>query len=282
MKFRIFIIASLFPLFAPGQTKDPQVITWMRWDDPPIFILQGPYQGQGLLDITEKIITKKLPQYSHDSLVSTVQRVLVEAEKGTHACNAGWLDTPEWHKLFYFSKPVFVIPSNGILLKKSKLEEIQSLEPYSLQKFLNKKQIWKLGVGRLYGVGIDEVLVKNQYQKNPKIITISTSLKVHQMLQSDRIQYTLGYPFEAVYYNEYLNAKDRVVHLPLTDNKPIVDVVVACPRNEWGKSVIDQVNKVLKNNPEILDEIRKGVDRWLTSEDQKRLEKPRKEMRENY
>jgi uncharacterized protein (TIGR02285 family) len=280
MKSILVVLAFQLPLapFSQAQSKDPHTITWMRWDDPPIFVLSGPFQGQGLLDVTEKIITKKLPQYSHTPLESTVHRVLIEAEKKTYACNAGWLDTPEWHKLFYFSKPVFVIPSNGILIKESKLKEIHSLQPYSLQKFLDDKPDWKLGVGRLYGEGIDDVLVKNKYQKNNKIITISTSLKVHQMLQSDRIQYTLGYPFEAVYYNELLKAKDHVVHLPLTDNKPIVNVVVACPQNEWGKEIIAQVDKVLKN-PDILDEISKGVDRWLSAEDRKRLEKARKEMR---
>lgn len=280
--FIVFLFTSLLAIKGLAQTKSDTEITWMRWDDPPIFVLSGPFIRTGVLDITQNVVTRRLPKYQHTSLESTVHRVLIEAEKKTHACNAGWLDTPEWHKLFYFSKPVFVIPTNGILLKQSKLNQVRQLEPFSLQKFLDKKPNWKLGVGRLYGEGIDPVLEKNHYKKNNKIVTISTSLKVHQMLHSDRIDYTLGYPFEAVYYNELLKSTDKVVYMPVTDNSNFVNVVVACPRDEWGKEVVNQVNAALQQHPEALEEIRKGVDRWLSPEDRKLLEGPRKEMLTKY
>jgi uncharacterized protein (TIGR02285 family) len=278
----LLVFILLLAVTSHAQLKGDNAITWMRWDDPPIFVLSGPFIGTGVLDVTQNIVMQKLPKFQHTSLESTIPRILVEAEKKTHACNAGWLDTPEWHKLFYFSKPVFVIPTNGVLIKKSKLQEIQKLRPYSLQKFLDDKPKWKLGVGRLYGEGIDAVLEKNNYKKNEKIIAISTSLKVHQMLQSDRIDYTLGYPFEAVYYNELLKAKDKVVYVQLNDNANFVNVVIACPRDSWGKDIIDQVNAVLLQHPESLDDITKGVDRWLSPEDRASLEKPRKEMRAKY
>ncbi|UYL07395.1 TIGR02285 family protein [Bdellovibrio sp. SKB1291214] len=280
-----FLVIALFQILTTqvgAQAKDANTITWMRWDDPPIFVMSGPFQGTGVLDITQKLVTEKLSKFQHVSIESTVHRVLIEAEKKTHACNAGWLDTPEWHKLFYFSKPVFVIPANGILMKQSKLKEVQQLEPYSLQKFLDKKAHWKLGVGRLYGEGIDPVLEKNHYKKNNKIITISTSLKVHQMLHSDRIDYTLGYPFEAVYYNELLKSKDKVIYLPLTDNNNFVNVVVACPRDDWGKNIVAEVNTLIQQSPELLTSIRHGVDRWLSEEDRQRLEGPRKAMLKKY
>ncbi|MDG0816694.1 TIGR02285 family protein [Bdellovibrio svalbardensis] len=275
--FLVFLCSLHFSGMASAQVKESSQITWIRWDDPPIFIFAGPYRGQGLLDVVEVQVQKYMPQYEHKKIEGTVLRVLKEAENQSPICNAGWLDTPEWRKLFYFSKPVFVIPTNGVLIKESHLKEIVGLQPYALQKFLDKKPEWKLGVGRLYGEGIDPILFKNDYQKNPKFVPIATSLRVHQMLQNDRIQYTLGYPFEAVYYNELLKNKDKVVYVPLTDNSSFVEVVVACPKNEWGKKVIADVNKVLEK-PMVLAEIEKGVDRWLSKEDQRRLIQPRLEM----
>ncbi|WII71631.1 TIGR02285 family protein [Bdellovibrio sp. 22V] len=267
-----------------SSNKNPKELVWIRWDDPPIFIFEGPFKNQGLLDVVENEITKKLPQYQHKRLDATVPRVLKEAELKSPICNAGWLDTPEWAKLFYFSKPVFLIPTNGVLIKKKNVSQLADLKrPFSLQTLLDKKPQWKLGIGRLYGEGIDDVLRKNNYQKNPKIITIATSLRVHKMLQADRIQYTLGYPFEAVYYNQLLGPQsETVVHIPLADNAPFVEVVIACPRTDWGAKVIANVNKAL-HDKKTLDNIAHGVDRWLSSDDKKRLAPAKKAFyQKNY
>ncbi|XGC81434.1 TIGR02285 family protein [Bdellovibrio bacteriovorus] len=272
MNFRKFIYL-LLTFFISGssfaESKAPP-LTWIRWNDPPIFIFEAPFKGQGVLDVVERGLIAALPQYRHKHLEANVPRVLKEAEEKSPICNAGWLDTPEWAKLFYFSKPVFVIPANGVLLKESKLREVKGLK--SLQDFLDKKPHWLLGVGRLYGEGIDEVLNKNNYKKNKKILPVASSLLVHRMLNTNRVQYTLGYPFEAKYYDELFgNTKDRVVYVPLSDNKPFVEVVVACPKTEWGKQVIKDVNKAL-NNQALLKSFEKGVARWHSIEDQKRLE----------
>lgn len=273
-----FLIANMICSLAGAED-----ITWIRWDDPPIFIFGGPFKGQGLLDTVELELRKKLPQYNHKTIEGTVPRVLKEAEARASVCNAGWLDTPEWSRLFYFSRPVFVIPANGILLPKKRLDEVRNLAPYSLQKFLDQKKSWKLGVGRLYGVGIDDVLFKNNYQKNPQVITITTSLRVHKMLHTNRIQYTLGYPFEAVYYNELLGGKNKeVVYIPVTENPARVEVVVACPKTPWGAKVIADVDRALQNKT-LLEKFEKGVDRWLSSEDRAQLAPARKEFyRKNY
>lgn len=273
-----FLIANMICSLAGAED-----ITWIRWDEPPIFIFSGPFKGQGLLDTVELELRKKLPQYNHKTIEGTVPRVLKEAEARAPVCNAGWLDTPEWSRLFYFSKPVFVIPANGILLPKKRLDEVSNLAPYSLQKFLDQKKSWKLGVGRLYGVGIDDVLFKNNYQKNPQVITITTSLRVHKMLHTNRIQYTLGYPFEAVYYNELLGGKNKeVVYIPVTENPARVEVVVACPKTPWGAKVIADVDRALQNKT-LLEKFEKGVDRWLSSEDRAQLAPARKEFyRKNY
>ncbi|UOE99811.1 TIGR02285 family protein [Bdellovibrio reynosensis] len=266
----VFLFLNIWVCISSFAKGEARTLTWIRWNDPPIFIFEAPFKGQGVLDVVERELIAALPQYRHKHLEANVPRVLKEAEEKSPICNAGWLDTPEWAKLFYFSKPVFLIPANGVLLKQSKLREVKGLK--SLQDFLDKKSHWLLGVGRLYGEGIDEVLFKNDYKKNKKILPVASSLLVHRMLNTNRVQYTLGYPFEAKYYDELFgNTKDRVVHVPLSDNKPFVEVVVACPKTEWGKQVIKDVNKAL-TNLSLLKRLEKGVARWHSQEDQKRLE----------
>lgn len=270
--FRLTAVISLISFNSYAQTKPSEVLTWIRWNDPPIFIFNEPFKSAGILDIVEKQLQKALPQYDHKELDATVPRVLKEAESKNPICNAGWLNTPEWSKLFYFSKPVAIIPTNGVLISENKLVELSKMKVKNdLQSILNLKPDWVLGVGRLYGEGIDDILKHNNYMNNPKIFTASSSLLIHRMLNRNRVQYTLGYPFEAQYYNELFKTKtNKIVHIPLTDNTPFVEVVVACPKTQWGAKVISDVNRVL-NSRQMLENINHGLVRWLSPADQKRL-----------
>lgn len=267
-----FIFVLAVSLLSFEISAGVQTIIWARWNDPPIFIIEGPYVSEGALNIVENELKHALPQYIHEEIAAGIPRILKEAKAKSPICNAGWLNTPEWSKLFYFSRPIITIPSNGILIKTSLARDLlKDKKVHSLQSILDKKPGWILGVGRLYGEGIDKVLFKNNYQSNPKIFTVSSSLLAHKMLELDRIQYTLGYPFEAQYYNELLkNESDKVVYIPLSDNSPYVEVVAACPRTEWGEKVIKDINKVL-NNKNRLERIDRAFNRWFNSDIQKQL-----------
>lgn len=282
-KFILIIIVNAFSWhsFAAENTSAKEnEITWIHWDDPPLFILSGPFQGQGILDGAEKELRKQLTQYKHRSVEATVLRATKEAELKTHTCVAGLLDTEEWRRAFYFSKPIFVTPTNGLLIKQSHHEEIADLAPYSLQKILDKKTEWKLGTGRLYGDGIDNVL--NNHRKNPQITSIPSSYRVHQMLAKDRIQFTLGYPYEASYYNRLFNSKDPVVYEPLSENPKFGIVYAACSRSDWGRKVIQDVNKVLET-PGVLVNMSVGGRLWFPQREESILKKTREEIyKKNY
>lgn len=270
MKFpRVFfaVIAALVYLDGSAET-----IIWARWNAPPNFIVDGPFAHEGVLNVVENEIKKALPQYIHEEIEAGIPRILKEAEAKSPICNAGWLDTPEWRKMFYFSKPIFVVASNGLLIKSKLAQELlKEKGSHSLQSILDKKKDWVLGVGRLYGEGIDDVLIKNNYQHNPKITNVTSSLLAHKMLQLGRIQYTIGYPTEAQYYNELLkDDSDKIVFIPLSDNSPFVEIVAACPKSTWGAKVVKDINNILSDKKR-LDRINQGLNRWLSPSDQKRL-----------
>lgn len=178
-------------------------VTWTRWNDPPIFVQDPPFKGSGMLDKMEEEMKKQLPQYKHEVEWVNVLRVLQLTKELQETCNAGWLDTPEWREIFYLSKPSFLIPANGILIKEQLFPKAEKLQPYSLKTFLEIKD-WRMAVSRLYGEGIDPYLQKINYQKHPQIDVVQNSAVAHRMLQLGRIDYTLGYPFEAFYYQQLM------------------------------------------------------------------------------
>lgn len=283
-----FSLLFIFNLSLPLQAQLDHV-TWTRWNDPPIFVQDPPFKGFGMLDKMEEEMKKQLPQYKHEVEWVNVLRVLQLAKELQETCNAGWLDTPEWREVFYLSKPSFLIPANGILIKEQLLPKAEKLQPYSLKTFLEIKD-WRMAVGRLYGEGIDPYLQKINYQKHPQIDVVQNSAVAHRMLQLGRVDYTLGYPFEAFYYQQLMKQdkelsgkiQEKIIHLPVTENANYVEVVFACAKTAQGKRLIEQINKLLANKKR-LKLFESYLDRWLSADEIKKLEKPRLEFyRKHY
>lgn len=273
----IALCASLFLSFlVQAQDSDPKTIYWTRWDAPPVFLLDGPYKDQGVQDLVELALRKRLKNYKHKVIRANVLRVIKLAEDKANTCNAGWLDTPYWRKMFYFSTPTMVTPSNGIIIKTKNLGKLTNIKPLSLQKVLDKTQL-QLGLGKLYGEGIDDILKKNEGKYADKIHRVANPINTYKMLLADRLDYTIGYPVEAYYYQMILKGKEKFTHVPLVDNAPFVEVVAACSNTPWGKKVIDEINVILKD-PKIHKEIDGYLNRWQDGSLKERLVEPRKQF----
>ncbi len=284
IKYSVLIcgLLSTISLYAKPQ------VTWTRWNDPPIFIEDLPFRGEGLLGKMEEEIKKELPEYEHSLIWVNFPRVLQSAKEKRETCNAGWLDTPEWRKVFYLSKPSFIIPANGVLIKKKNLHLVRDLGPYSLRRLLSAKYL-RMAIGRLYGEGVDDYLKKVNYQNHPQIDVVKNSATAHKMLQMDRVNYTIGYPFEAYYYQQIMKTQDafkgkvqdQIIHLPLEENANYVEVVFACAKTPQGKKVIDRINKLLTDKKR-LKRFEGYLDRWLSVDEIKKLELPRKYFYKKY
>lgn len=271
---RLFLFLCCFFFSALHASNLPSnettaTVTWLKWDDPPIFILSGKFKAQGTLDIVERDLIANLPTFNHQSLEANVRRVIQLAKEKTETCNAGWLNTKEWRDIFYLSTPIFKLPTNGILVKSCNREKISGSGNASLVKILREKKL-RMATGRLYGEGIDPLLHKVNYQRNKQIDVVANSFLAHQMLQRDRVDFTIGYPSEVNYYRAIMADSAPLSYIPLDENGDYVDVVVACSKTALGKKVIDRVNLLLKSEKRRMY-YQQSLNRWLTAEEVKKM-----------
>ena len=70
----MYKILFLFLFVTALFSKD--TITWMIWDLPPNFILNGPQKGKGYQDTRLKMIQERLPQYNHQMQVMNLNRAI--------------------------------------------------------------------------------------------------------------------------------------------------------------------------------------------------------------
>ena len=67
-------VLILFLFITTAFTKD--TISWMIWDLPPNYILEGKQKSLGYQDIRLKMIQDRLPQYNHESQIMNVNRAI--------------------------------------------------------------------------------------------------------------------------------------------------------------------------------------------------------------
>ena len=240
--------------------NDPNTIIWTTWDNPPVFIRKGEFKGRGFTDRIQTHIFKLLPRYTHQVLEANIPRILKLADGKTNTCNASWLDTPEWRKSFYFSKPYIIVPTNGVIVTKANRHKFPPKEPISFENLLAAAS-FRLGVSRLYGEGLDNILLKYDYKNNPMVSIVSKSNLAHLMLKQGRVDYILGYPFEVVYHKRTLPGYAPVA-IPVVENANSVPVVFGCAKTPWGEKVIEAVNEIL-NRPGIHNHYQALSNGWL-------------------
>ncbi len=243
--------------------QSPETITWLHAYFPPVTIPSGPDSGSGFYDKITETIIDNLPQYKHSFVEANVPRIIHEIRNEKRGCCASLYKTAEREKYTTFSIPVVIVLPNGIIIRK----EDQSLfSPYmtddeklKLTELLEDENLM-LGVakGRKYSGGIDEILAANPNASNILERTGNDVFKgLLDMLLKDRIEYILGFPVEAQYLAQKVGRGEDILFYPVAETEVEFTVGhVGCPDNEWGRTIIKEVDKILLNNrttPEFLE-----------------------------
>ena len=119
-----------------------------------------------------------------------------------------------------------------------------------------------VAVGRSYGP-LDAVLDK--YKSSPHVYwrrgeDIYRSL--FDMLMKGSVDYIVGYPYEALYMARERGVEGQVVTLPLVELPDYTLAHVVCPKNDWGRKVIVEIDRALQAE-RARPEYRDAIERWL-------------------
>jgi len=228
-----------------------ETITWVNENFPPAFIIDGPDKGNGITDGAVSVYKKYLPEYNHRHLVANMARILAMIKEGQKVCYAGFIKTPEREKFIKFSLPNIITYSNAIIVKKDTAASLFGTQrSASLDRLLSDDKL-KLGLtkGRAYGGAIDPLI--NAYIGVNKNILIrggqNELLGLLEMLDHQRIDYTIGYPWEVAYLADQVDKRQHysVISIRETEDQSWVLSYAGCPNNEWGRKFIKELNAVL-------------------------------------
>ncbi|MCA1325080.1 TIGR02285 family protein [Herbaspirillum seropedicae] len=229
-------MATLPPAMAADQ------IVWGKYNVPPYMIRSGEFAHQGIFDQTLGVLKEQLPQYEHVELEAPFPRINSEIRKGSHWCYNGTLKTPERENYGYLSLPTSIFLPLRIIVRRDRQSQFKG--PQSLQALLrNDRLITSVMRDRSYSPTVDKLLAAYPPKEN-----YSEQVEAIGMLLAGRIDYMVELPLLAFDQARVMGHAGELVAIPTQEADEVVFNRVMCPRNEWGRRVIEQVNKVLIAN----------------------------------
>lgn len=258
-------LAIAFSIASPAPARDS--ITWMQVNMPPFLIQEGPERHRGYGDVVSAILETNLPDYDHHVMVTNVIRHFERFKQGEQVCSIGLYRTPEREQFIAFSIPSFLTLPAALVTTRDKAAAYGWTGSVRLENVLSHPEfVLGLSSDRSYGLRID-TLLRSHHQRTSLIAYSGQELSANyfKMLLLDRLDGLLALPDEATYQGQRLGIGDRLTVLSIEENQEGYEgwmCAVGCSNNEWGRRVIEQVNRVLvEQRP--TERYRMAYERWL-------------------
>ena len=243
----ILIIAVLCSGF--WRTVDAkEKIIWPYLCFYPIFVCENDKLVGGAGFEIYNLMWENMPEYQHEALLLPVKRFLKDMKEGKHYLFWGLYKTPEREKYLYYSIPCRISTPTMVVIRKSDLQKFGGGKAVSLKAILDDKASRFLMFESIsFGRGVDELLKK--YEKAENVYTEYRTDKMNQnsldLLLKKRTDYFLKLNGTSHIASE-MGIADQIVLIPIKEQKDYKVGYIVAPRNEWGKQMIQKVNKVLR------------------------------------
>ena len=246
--------SGLALLVAVAHQAWPQTseIAWAVEEWPPFTILKNgkapgnPQElGDGAIDRMLLELIKRLPAYHHVFQLSNVQRLQSAMAQGENLCTAATIKTTGRLKYAYFT-PAFLGSPMALVVQQARKEALIGDEnPASLVKVIAQHgEEGRLQYLRVYGPQVDAVIEKSQVViKRERAPAAGFLLRP---LSQGLFGFTLEYPAAVEYARRQGRLTGPVLTFPIREAPDGVVGYVACTRNAWGKRVIEDIDRAIR------------------------------------
>jgi uncharacterized protein (TIGR02285 family) len=246
----LFLSFSLFfasPFHLAATAGEPETVTWLVLDLPPIFITKGPDAGKGIADRVQKMISDGLKGRRSETRVANTSRIAKELSEERNVCFAAEF---YGNSAFLTSIPTVALPPHRLIVLKENAHLFGNGDTVSLKSLLhNKSLIFGTAKNRRYGPELDEVLKQYAGSKNVYARSGKDALEgLLGMLDKKRVHYLIEYPVSVRYAAKKAGMWDRLKVIPIEENAeaPLIKGAVRCSDTPWGRQLIGEINAVLR------------------------------------
>ena len=243
----LLISAFTLPVKSYSQDKIPKdKITWYVSEWAPYNITRGKLKRKGINDKLIKHIHQFLPNY--DIAWKTMNPTLLNKAfaDGENVCQLDLFKTPEREKVAYFTQfPAIIDAPLRLFIKGRDVEQMSLASPVDLQALLSGGQFkGSFVTGRSYSDVMDKIIDANL---SANIKNNESTKRVIKDFFRGKTDFVIEYSAVMSYFKSVLKNKQEILSLPIKGTKAYVLGYTACSKTLWGKTVIEQIDKVLKD-----------------------------------
>ncbi len=254
-----------------------QTLNWYHPNFPPANFVEGLMEGLGHNDQAEKFIASHMPNYRHNYITASYQRI-IHSLKFNQGCSVGISKNLEREKKLFFSIPYLLTFPNGVIIKESQFKQfakyLENDNAISVKRLLNDERlIAGIADGRKYQSFIDAELDKHRNKDN---VMVRSSTDVFsgllQMLDRERVDYIFGFPEELAYHTSLGVLENKMQFIPISEMPRFLTSYVVCSKTPAGENAINEINRILtkyRAAPEFL----RFYQFWLDFDSKKRHKK---------
>jgi uncharacterized protein (TIGR02285 family) len=243
-KFFFLVLSFFYCLSNTTMAKDT-IIWGIDWS-PSIDITDSDHPA-GISGEILSILEKGLPQYTHEHQKMNLSRIIKSLKNQNNVCNNYLFKNPKREKVGYFSLPVRINLPLRIIMRKDVFNNMGQPTKLSLKTLFKDHQL--RGIienGRSYSV-LDPIIKQfsNSIYLNTEVVSSNQLLK---MFAFKRLDFFIDYSYAVMdyFHGKPQNHEDQVALVAIEEIFEFAYSYVICPKNDWGKRVIKDVNRVLK------------------------------------
>jgi uncharacterized protein (TIGR02285 family) len=243
-----------------------ETMTWLLRDFPPSSMPVDGRPTQGLADEFVKAIVKRWPEVEHRYLVANNKRIVTMLEHGEPACFTTALRVPERERSAYIADMLLVPPQ--MLVTRHELLARLPLNARGEVRFAELLADGSLHgsllQSRSYGSYLDRLIRERPRDSGASLS--AASVRPLQQVAHRRADYAIDYDYTLA-WEQQADAKAtdeaELVSVPIEGNEQTLVAGIACPRTEWGRRMIVQIDRHISALAQDA-QARSGVERWMT------------------
>ena len=247
--FLLFLSSCVFAILLLASEK----IIWDTVHYPPSLIAEGEYQNQGFSDMSRDLFIIKLKEYEHEILAGSIQKAMQDIESSKNFCFVGLTQDKDKNAFIHFSKPYIEILPNELAIRTKDLKRFKSYisinNSVNLHRLLqNNGFVFGYTENRLYEKDIDRLIFLNEEKQHLMKRQMDDSIGgLVKVLSEELFDYTIEYPTVLSYTKQELKIDVDFSTFPIMGSDKMVKLYVGCSKNEFGKNVIAQVDKIIED-----------------------------------
>jgi len=233
----------LFFLLVYSTISANETITWGVFHRPPSIDISDISNPSGYSGELLKIMQANMSKYDFRYQDMKMLRILKAIKDKEKVCNNFLYKNPQREEFAYFSLPLRINLPLRIVMRQELFKKLGSPKSLSIKNILKQNRLnIIIENGRSYSK-IDNIL--STHKGTNLLKEVITSKQLLEMLNLNRVDMVIEY--SDVVTNHRKEDIDNFAFVSIKEMPKYGFSHAVCPKNEWGKMVINDINNALRN-----------------------------------